>query len=212
MAISMESEDAVKKIVEKCGLPFDRKIAEKLQKYVFLLKKWNFHINLTASSEWSAIEPLLLEGVWASKIYPSHSKTHLDLGSGAGFPAIPLKILVPHIRLAMIDSRLKRVSFLETVINRLALSDSSVYHGRIENYVDKTDKIWDCVSWKGLKISAGDFFKLKKCTHLKTQFWIFHGRELAAEEPEIIEKSLKLLRREEFPYKSEWKVSVYLPR
>jgi 16S rRNA (guanine(527)-N(7))-methyltransferase RsmG len=212
MAISMESEDAIKKIVERCGLPFDRKIAEKLQKYVFLLKKWNSHINLTASSEWSAIEPLLLEGAWASKIYPPHSNTHLDLGSGAGFPAIPLKILVPHIRLVMIDSRLKRVSFLETVISQLGLSDSSVYHGRIENYVDKSDKIWDCVSWKGLRISTGDFFKLKKCTHLKTQFWIFHGRELAAEEPEIIEKSLKLLRREEFPYKSEWKVSVYLPR
>jgi 16S rRNA (guanine(527)-N(7))-methyltransferase RsmG len=210
--MSMESEDTVKKIIERCGLPFDREIAEKLQKYVFLLKKWNSRINLTASSEWSAIEPLLLEGVWVSQIYPAHSKTHLDLGSGAGFPAIPLKILVPHIQLEMIDSRLKRVSFLETVVSQLGLSDSSVYHGRIGDYVDKTDKIWDCVSWKGLRISTGDFYKLNKCTHLKTQFWIFHGRELAAEEPDLIEKSLKLLRREEFPYKSGWKVSVFRPR
>lgn len=208
----MESEDAVKKIIERCGLPFDREIAEKLQKYVFLLKKWNSRINLTASSEWSAIEPLLLEGVWVSQIYPAHLKTHLDLGSGAGFPAIPLKILVPHIQMEMIDSRLKRVSFLETVVSQLGLSDCSVYHGRISDYVDKTDKIWDCVSWKGLRINTGDFYKINKCTHLKTQFWIFHGRELAAEEPDIIEKSLKLLRREEFPYKSGWKVSIFRPR
>jgi 16S rRNA (guanine(527)-N(7))-methyltransferase RsmG len=208
----MESQDTVKKIMERCGLTFDRIIVEKLQKYVFLLKKWNSRINLTASSEWSAIEPLLMEGVWASQIYPPCAKTHLDLGSGAGFPAIPLKILVPDIQLDMIDSRLKRVSFLETVVSQLELSESSVYHDRIDSYLDKTDKIWDCISWKGLRISTGDFFKLKKCTHCKTQFLIFHGRELAAEEPDIIEKSLKLLRREEFPYKSEWVVSVFRPR
>jgi 16S rRNA (guanine(527)-N(7))-methyltransferase RsmG len=208
----MESQDAVKKIIERCGLPFDRKTAEKLQKYIFLLNKWNFRINLTASSEWSSIEPLLLEGVWASKLYPPDAKTHLDLGSGAGFPAIPLKILIPDIQLDMIDSRLKRVSFLETVVSRLGLSECSVCHGRIDNYMDKTEKIWDCISWKGLRISTRDFFKLKKCTHLKTQFWIFHGRELAAEDPDIVEKNLKLLRREKFPYKSEWMVSIFLLR
>jgi 16S rRNA (guanine(527)-N(7))-methyltransferase RsmG len=210
--MSMGSLDAVKKMIERCGLPFDRKTAEKLEKYVFLLKKWNFRINLTASSEWSSIEPLLLEGIWASQIYPPYAKTHLDLGSGAGFPAIPLKILVPDIQLDMIDSRLKRVSFLETVVSQLGLSESSVYHGRIDNYVDKTDKIWDCISWKGLRISTADFDKLKKCTHLNTQLWIFHGRELAAEDPDVITKSLKLLRREKFPYKSGWMVSIFLPQ
>jgi len=208
----MDSLDAVKKIIERSELPFDIEIAEKLDKYVSLLKKWNSRINLTASNEWSALGPLLQEGVWASKIYPTDATKHLDLGSGAGFPAIPLKIMVPNIKLDMIDSRLKRVSFLETVVSELGLTESAAYHGRIDDYVDKTDKIWDCISWKGIKVSTEDFYKLKQCIHLKTQFWIFHGRELAVEEPEVIYENLKLWRREKFPYKSEWVLSVFLPR
>ena len=112
----------------------------------------------------------------------------------------------------MIDSRLKRVTFLETAINALELSESSAYHGRIDDYVDQTDRLWDCISWKGLRISTRDFLKLKKHTHIRTQFWIFHGGELAAEEPHLIERHLKLLRRDKFPYKSKWMLSVFLTR
>ncbi|MBN2320218.1 MAG: 16S rRNA (guanine(527)-N(7))-methyltransferase RsmG [Acidobacteria bacterium] len=207
----MESAGEYYKIFQRLSLPFDPQAAEKIDVYINLLKKWNSRINLTASSEWSVLEPLLLEGIWASRIYPEDAKNHLDLGSGAGFPAIPLKIMVPRMKLDMVDSRLKRVSFLETVTSELKLSESSAFHGRITDYLDTNDKEWDCVSWKGLKIKTKDINKLIKHTHGKTQFWIFHGRQLAAEEPERVEKSLRLLRREKFPYKSEWRLSVYLP-
>jgi 16S rRNA (guanine(527)-N(7))-methyltransferase RsmG len=207
----MESIERYKRIFHRLALPYDPKAAEKIYTYIALLKKWNVRINLTASNEWSSIEPLLLEGIWASRLYPENAVSHLDLGSGAGFPAIPLKIMVPRMRLDMIESRLKKVSFLETAVSELGLSESSAFHGRITDYLDKNEIKWDCISWKGLKIKINDLLKLKKHTHRKTQFWIFHGRRLAAEEPEIVEKSLRLLRREKFPYKSEWKLSIYLP-
>jgi 16S rRNA (guanine(527)-N(7))-methyltransferase RsmG len=200
-----------KKIFHRLALPFDPKAAEKIDTYIALMKKWNERINLTASNEWSLIEPLLLEGIWASRLYPEDAENLLDLGSGAGFPAIPLKIMVPRLKLDMIESRLKKVSFLETVVREIGLSESSAFHDRITDYLNKNEKKWDCISWKGLKIKTNDLLKLKKHTHRKTQFWIFHGRQLAAEEPEIVEKSLRLLRRERFPYKSEWKLSIYLP-
>lgn len=207
----MESMERYKRIFHRLALPFDLKAAKKIDAYVTLLKKWNARINLTASNEWSLIEPLLLEGIWASRLYPEDAESHLDLGSGAGFPAVPLKIMVPRMKLDMIESRLKKVSFLETVVREVGLLESSAFHDRITGYLDKNEKNWDCISWKGLKINKNDLLKLKKHVHRKTQFWIFHGRQLAAEEPEIVEQSLKLLRRERFPFKSEWKLSIYLP-
>jgi len=112
----------------------------------------------------------------------------------------------------MVESRIKKVSFLETVVCELKLSESCAFHGRITDYLDNSREEWDCISWKGLRIKTEDLLKLLKHTHQRTQFWIFHGSQLAAEEPDIVEKSLKLLRREKFPYKSEWKLSIYIPQ
>ena len=208
----MESLEKYKKAFQRLVLPVDPKTVQKIDIYINLLKKWNTRINLTASNEWSAVEPLLLEGIWASKIYPENTENHLDLGSGAGFPAIPLRIMIPCMKLEMVDSRLKRISFLETVISELRLSESYAFHGRITDYLNNNDKQWDCISWKGIKIQTKDLSELLRHAHRKTQFWIFHGRQLAAEEPEAVETSLKLLRRERFPYKSDWKLSIYIPR
>ena len=207
----MESLDVLKRIFKRSGCPFEPKAAEKLDAYVSLLRKWNARVNLTASNEWSSIEPLLEEGIWASKIYPAEAASHLDIGSGAGFPAIPIKIMVPGVQLNMVDSRLKRVSFLQTVASELKLSETLAVHGRIGEYLDNNEHKWDCISWKGIKISIADFSKLRNHAHPKTQFWIFHGKELPVEDPAIITKNLNLLRTEKFPSKSEWMLSIYLP-
>ncbi|MBN2241926.1 MAG: class I SAM-dependent methyltransferase [Acidobacteria bacterium] len=207
----MELIEKYRKIFHRLDLPFDSGVFEKLDAYTKLLNKWNAHINLTASSDWSMIEPLMAEGIWASKIYPEEARNHLDIGSGAGFPAIPLRIMVSRMKLDMVDSRLKRVTFLETVIRDLHLSESYAFHGRIAQRLEGIDKKWDCISWKGLKIKTQDLFEIKKHAHAKTQIWVFHGRQPAAEEPEMLEKHFRLLRRETFLYKSDWNLSVYLP-
>ena len=85
----------------------------------------------------------------------------------------------------------------------------------IDEYFYKLNRGGDdqyAISWKGIKISTKDLIKICARVHSKTQFWIFHGSQLAAAEPEIIEKTLSLVRRERFPYKSEWMLSIYLPR
>lgn len=202
----------IERMIKRLGTDLDTQTSGKLQLYIQLLKKWNKRINLTASNDPSIIEPLLQEGVWASRFYPKDAKTHLDIGSGAGFPAIPLNILVPHICLKMIDSRFKKIAFLETVVRELGLKNTSAYHGRIEDYLKKYPGKWDCISWKGIKISTKVINELKKRAHPKSQFWIFHGKKPALEEPEQIVDTLKLLRSEKYPHKSEWMLSIYTCR
>ena len=150
------------KISSKIQREIDTDKTKKLEKYLSILLKWNKKINLTASNNPSVIEPLLMEAIWATQWYPSSAHKHLDIGSGAGFPAIPIRTMMPGIQLDMIESRYKRVCFLETVIQELELEGTKVFHGRIEHILENTDKNWDCISWKGIKISSADLYRLKK--------------------------------------------------
>ena len=196
----------------KSGLPLESDEAGRLQRFVLLIEKWNSHVNLTASSQWSSIEPLLFEGIWASRKYPDKARRHLDIGSGAGFPAIPIKIMVPRIQLDMVESRIKKVSFLETVASELKLAETRVFHSRIAAHLEQHQAAWDCISWKAVKISTRDLLAMKRHAHDATEFWIFHGKELAVENPAILDHHFGLLRREQFPNKKDWMLSIYLPR
>ncbi|MEJ2109001.1 MAG: class I SAM-dependent methyltransferase [Acidobacteriota bacterium] len=205
----MEPGSESKIITQSLHLPVRDDTIRKLDEYVALLRKWNSRINLIASNEWSLVELLLKEALWASKIYPQKATNHLDIGSGAGFPAIPLKIVLPHICLDMVDSRYKRVSFLETVANNLKLPEIHVCHSRVDRFLANNSDSWDCISWKALKLTTEDFLALIRHAHADTQFWIFHGIELAVEDPNVLETELKLCTREKFPYKDDWALSIY---
>jgi 16S rRNA (guanine527-N7)-methyltransferase len=112
----MESAERLKQLFFELECASNDATAHNLLKYIELLRKWNLRINLTASTEWDAIEPLFREAIWVSKSYPVDAIKHLDIGSGAGFPAAILKILIPRLQLEMIESRGKKGAFLETVI------------------------------------------------------------------------------------------------
>ena len=208
----MESHDTYKSIFRSLELTVDLEVIAKIQKFVLLLRKWNSRINLISTNEWSLIKILLQEGLWASKFYPGSSNTHLDIGSGAGFPVIPIKILNPNVKMDLVDSRLKRISFLETIARELNISHIQAHHNRIGQFLESKKLVWDCISWKALKVKNKDLFALVEHSHSKTQFWIFHGKELAVESPQEMQKILQLIRKEQFPYKSEWMLSIYLPK
>jgi 16S rRNA (guanine(527)-N(7))-methyltransferase RsmG len=210
----MEASDGLKQLLRESGIAPESARGRQLLSYLALLEKWNARINLTAATEWPALEPLFREGIWASRIYPSGAASHLDIGSGAGFPAILLRILIPRIQLEMVEGRAKKSSFLETVIYALGIHNARVHPERLDDCIRhcKRDKIWDCISWKGVKLNARELLQLRMHAHPRTQFWIFHGRELAVEDPEVIALNFKLLRREKFPGRREWALSTYLPQ
>ncbi len=207
----MESVDGLKQIMGEAGMAPGSEKARKLLIYLELLQKWNARINLTASTEWRSLRPLFLEGIRASKIYPPEANTHLDIGSGAGFPAIILRILVPRIQLELVEGRGKRSFFLETVLHTLHMDNSFVHVERLEMLLQGCDpgRIWDCITWKGLKLNARDLTGLLRHANDHTQFWMFHGRELAVEEPEHFGKFFRLLRREQLDEGKYWMLSIY---
>lgn len=127
----------VDKIIEsakKVGVELSRHQGEQLKKYYEMLVEWNKKMNLTSITEedeviekhftdsLSCIETGLLEGI----------KTAVDVGCGAGFPSIPLKIARPELQFTLIDSLNKRVTFLNAVIEELGLSGIEAVHMRAE--------------------------------------------------------------------------------
>ena len=118
--------------ISKTGLTLSETQAGQLNDYYGLLVEWNSFMNLTAITE---EEDVLAKHFADSLLYVPEKDacTLLDVGSGAGFPGIPLKIAHPELSVTLLDSLGKRVKFLNEVINRLGLKDISAIHGRAED-------------------------------------------------------------------------------
>jgi 16S rRNA (guanine527-N7)-methyltransferase len=206
-----ESADGLRRLIRESGIPPELGIARQLLTYLSLLEKWNPRINLTSNTDWSGIGPLFQESIWASRLYPNDAISHLDIGSGAGFPAIPLRILRPQIQLEMVESRVRRSVFLEILVSSLGIGGTLVHNMRLDKFLQNSnpDKIWDCITWKALKLAGADLRALRKHAHAQTQFWMFHGKELAVENPVEFLRSFKLMRSEKPEGERQWFLSIY---
>lgn len=109
---------------------------EQFANYYQLLVDWNKKVNLTALTE---IEDVYLKHFYDSltpAFYVDFSKKYsiCDVGAGAGFPSIPLKICFPHLEMTIVDSLRKRIDFLKTLANELGLENINFYHSRAEDF------------------------------------------------------------------------------
>lgn len=131
------------KIFNKYNIKINEKQAEKFEKYYNFLIEENKKFNLTAITEKKEVFfKHFLDSVLAEKNITKDAKI-IDVGSGAGFPAIPLKILRPDLQIVMVDSLNKRVNFLNQVINLLKLCNISAIHSRAEDYIKKNREKFD---------------------------------------------------------------------
>ncbi len=129
----------------------DEKAIKRFLRYYELLSEWNKVMNLTAIIDYKDVmikhftDSLSL----ALACDLSGDLSLIDVGTGAGFPGIPLKIAFPNLKVTLIDSLRKRISFLDTVIEELELGDIEAIHGRAEDLArpDKLREGYDiCVS------------------------------------------------------------------
>ena len=127
------------------GLPEDGVPA--LMRYAELLVEKNKVMNLTAITEPSDIATLhFLDSAALLTLADFRDKTVADVGTGAGFPGLPLKIVEPSIRLTLLDSLNKRIDFLGEVCADLGLSDVACVHGRAEEFAAEHRESFDIVT------------------------------------------------------------------
>lgn len=114
---------------------------EKFKKYSEMLKEWNEKMNLTTivDDDGISVKHFLDSILPLSVIDMSAVKSVIDVGTGAGFPGIPLKICIPDIRITLLDSLNKRINFLNAVKNELKLEKVECIHGRAEELGKKTE-------------------------------------------------------------------------
>ena len=123
------------------GIELDKQQLEQFEMYYDLLIEWNSFMNLTAITEYEeVIQKHFLDSLSLIKSYQIKSgDTLLDMGTGAGFPGIPLKIAYPELNVLLMDSLNKRINFLNEVIKKLGLDNISAIHARAEEQARKLE-------------------------------------------------------------------------
>lgn len=108
---------------------------DKFSLYARLLVEWNEKINLTAIKDPEGIViKHFLDSLSITELIPEETKTLLDVGTGAGFPGIPMKLIRENLKVTLLDSLEKRVKFLNETCKSLMLKDILPIHGRAEDF------------------------------------------------------------------------------
>lgn len=131
----MKPEEFYQRLQEVHGITLSDEQKKQFDQYFHLLVEWNEKMNLTAITDEA--------GVYLKHFYDSlalgfhhelNDQTLCDVGAGAGFPSIPLKIVFPDLKVTIVDSLNKRITFLNTLVETLGLKDVQCFHDRAETF------------------------------------------------------------------------------
>lgn len=129
----LPSEEAIQRALRDFQLTIDGKQLAHIQQYMKILLAWNEKINLTAIRD--PLEILyrhFCESMYGGRVIPVENCRLADVGAGGGFPGIPLKIMRPDLHLFLIESNIKKATFLAEVSRELGLTDTRVLVSRYE--------------------------------------------------------------------------------
>ena len=142
------NKDRFIKEVTSLGIEITDKKLEQLEKYYELLIEYNKVMNLTGITEKEEVYlKHFYDSLTISKIIDLNNEESLcDLGSGAGFPGIVIKIFYPQLNIVLVDSLNKRINFLNKVIKELDLEKISAIHTRIEDFSKENKEKFDVVT------------------------------------------------------------------
>lgn len=139
----MEQVELLKRALERSEISFYPGLIDKFSKYREILLSWNRRMNLISRrDEGRVVTRHFLEslGLVKAVAFPLKARV-VDLGSGAGFPGIPMKLVRPDLRVILVEAKRKRVLFLRQVVEELCLTGVEVVLGRVEEVGDKIEPV-----------------------------------------------------------------------
>lgn len=173
----------------------ERQLAQFLRYYEMLME-WNQVMNLTAITDYhDVLKKHFVDSLSLVKAYPVNSPaTVIDVGTGAGFPGLALKIAFPDLKITLLDSLNKRIQFLNAVIEELGLLQTETIHGRAEDFAksEKWREKFDlCVSRAVANLSVLSEYCLPFVKQGGT--FVAYKSENISEEIHAAERAIKIL-------------------
>lgn len=205
------SMDLMKKDLKEFNICLNEKQIQQFYKYYEILLEWNSFMNLTSIIEFDEIlKKHFVDSLSLIKAIPDLSEKDynlIDIGTGAGFPGIPLKIVFPNLKITLLDSLNKRIKFLNEVVDQLHLDHILIIHGRAEDFA-KSDKFREsynlCVSRAVANLTTLSEYCLPFVK--KGGYFISYKSEKITEEFENAKEAINLLGG-----KFEKQIEFFLP-
>lgn len=177
-----EFRDRLARRARKAKVALTPATADGLERYFQLLTKWNEKINLTAfrlqcAGTDESIDRLLMEPLIAAAYLPANARQGVDIGSGGGSPAIPLKLMAPGVQLRMVESKTRKAVFLREAVRELGLDGMSVEASRFEVLLARPElhEALDFVTIRAVRVEARTLVSLQAFLRPGGQMFLFRG-------------------------------------
>jgi 16S rRNA (guanine527-N7)-methyltransferase len=165
------------------GLEIPSEVVECAAIYLRLLARWNRKINLTGLDvdppDDQAVDRLVIEPLAAAKYFPTGDAAIVDIGSGGGSPAVPIKLALASIQLVMIESTGRKATFLREVIRELRLTNTIVENCRIDEFAGRpaNHATADAVTLRAVRVDEALMRNVRQLLRPGGQFVRFGTRE-----------------------------------
>jgi 16S rRNA (guanine527-N7)-methyltransferase len=173
--------DRLLRRARKAGASLDNALASSFENYFALLARWNAKVNLTAFNladpNDEAIDRLLIEPLVAAKHLPARAGTLIDIGSGSGSPAIPLRLAAQGMALTMVEAKTRKAVFLMEALRHLGLPEGRVETARFEELLTRPElhEGFDLLSLRAVRAEARTLLTLQAFLRPGGQLFWFRG-------------------------------------
>ena len=166
-------------------------VVERLVAYVELLQRWNERMNLTALDDRdTGLDRLVVEPLIAARHLPNLAASIIDIGSGGGSPAIPLRLVMRGGSMLMVEPKTRKAAFLREAIRHLELEDTAVETGRFETLLAVPDlhETFDVLTLRAVRVEGRVLRGLQAFVKPQGELFLFRG---SRDEPAGIEPPLR---------------------
>jgi len=170
--------ERIRRLGTRAGLGLDDSLVEALTAYVALLRRWNERMNLTALDDRDrGLERLIIEPVAAVAAAGVSEGRLLDVGSGGGSPAIPMKLAMPRLAVRMVEARAKKAAFLREACRALSLDDVAVETARYEALLSRPElhEAHDLVTVRAVRMDEAALRSLQAFVRSGGRILLFRG-------------------------------------